>query len=284
MIKEPTHILNTSSCIDLIFTSLPNLIIDSGVHSCLQPNCHHQIVYAKFNFEVIYPPPYLREVWHYKDANIELIRRAVIGFNWTRAFSNTSVNEKVNIFNNTFLNILSNFIPHEILTCDDKDPLWFNKKIKEIIQEKNKAFKVYRNNSSNIVLKTRLRSLQVRLNNSIECAKEKFCNKIAKKLNGTQKNAKAYWSLIKMLLNNKKIHLIPPLYYGNRFITDFKEKAELFNSFFSKQCSLISNNSALPNCINYTTENAYLRSHFLSNLFAKLFKILILIKHMAMIT
>ena len=57
-----------------------------------------------------------------------------------------------------------------------------------------------------------------------------------------------------MFLNNKKIPLIPPLYYDNRFITDFKEKAELFNSFFSKQCSLISNNSSLPSYINYTTE------------------------------
>ena len=204
MIKELTHILNTSSlCIDLIFMSLFTLIIDSGVHSSLHPNCHHQIVYAKFNLEIIYPLPYLREVWHYKDANIELIRRAINGFNWTRAFSNTSVNEKVNIFNNTILNILSNFIPHEILTCDDKDPPWFNKKIKGIIQEKNNAFKVYRNNSSNIVLKTRLRRLQVCLNNSIECAQENFSNKIANKLNDTQINAKAYWSSIKMILNNK---------------------------------------------------------------------------------
>ena len=59
VIKEPTHILNISSCIDLIFTSLPNSIIDSGVHSCLNPNWHHQIVYAKFNLEIIYPSPYL---------------------------------------------------------------------------------------------------------------------------------------------------------------------------------------------------------------------------------
>ena len=36
VIKEPTHILDTSfSCIDLIFTSQPNLIIESGVHSSL---------------------------------------------------------------------------------------------------------------------------------------------------------------------------------------------------------------------------------------------------------
>ena len=69
------------------------------------------------------------------------------------------VNEKVKIFNNTILNILSKFIPHEILTCNDKDPPLFNKKIKEIIQEKNNVFKIYRNNSSNIVLKNRLRNL-----------------------------------------------------------------------------------------------------------------------------
>ena len=51
---------------------------------------------------------------------------------------------------------------------------------------------------------------------------------------------------MKMFLHNKKIPLIPQLYYDNRFITDFKEKVELFNSFFSKKCSLISNNSSLP--------------------------------------
>ena len=35
---------------------------------------------------------------------------------------NTNVNEKVNIFNSTILNILSNFIPHKFLLCSDKDP------------------------------------------------------------------------------------------------------------------------------------------------------------------
>ena len=66
----------------------------------------------------------------------ELIRRAINEFQWQRAFLNTNVNEKVNIFNSTILNILSNFIPHEIEVCDDKDPPWFKKKIRALIQEK----------------------------------------------------------------------------------------------------------------------------------------------------
>ena len=45
LIQEPTRILNSSSsCIDLIFTSQPNLVTESGIHSSLHSNCHHQIV------------------------------------------------------------------------------------------------------------------------------------------------------------------------------------------------------------------------------------------------
>ena len=43
--------------------------------------------------------------------------------------SNTSINEKGDIFNRTILNVLSNFIPHETIVCNDKDPPWFNNRI-----------------------------------------------------------------------------------------------------------------------------------------------------------
>ena len=57
-------------------------------------------------------------------------------FNCERAFLNTSVNEQVNIVNRTILNILSNFIPHKTIVCDDKDPPWINNLIKTLNQEK----------------------------------------------------------------------------------------------------------------------------------------------------
>ena len=63
IIKEPTHISKSfSSCIDFTFTNQPNLVTDSCVHPSLHSNCHHQIVYAKFNFKIIYPPPYERHI------------------------------------------------------------------------------------------------------------------------------------------------------------------------------------------------------------------------------
>ena len=85
-LHEPNLFQNSSSCIDLIFTSHPNIVVESGVHPSLHPNCHHQIIFAKFNLNIYYPPPYLREVWHYKEANADLIKRAINNFNREKLF------------------------------------------------------------------------------------------------------------------------------------------------------------------------------------------------------
>ena len=53
---------------------------------------------------------------------------------------------------------------------------------------------------------------------------------------------------MKSLLNNSKILCIPPL-HQNKYVTDFKKKAELFNWFFAKQCCIINNSSELPSNI-----------------------------------
>ena len=102
--------------------SQPNFIVNSGTHHSLHPNCHHQIICAKFNLKIHYPPTYNREVWPYKDSNDDLFRRAINQFNLERAFENKNLDEKFLTFNKTVLNILSNFIPHELIVCDDKDP------------------------------------------------------------------------------------------------------------------------------------------------------------------
>ena len=78
---------------------------------------------------------------------------------------------------------------------------------------------------------------------------------MTRKLANVSENCQAYGSLLRCLLNNNKIPLIPPLFHENKFVTDFKEKAELFNSHFATQCSLISNSSKLPQHTQYSTDN-----------------------------
>ena len=64
LINEPTHIqTSSSSCLDLIFTDQPNLSINSGVHSSLHSNCHHQIVHSSFNLNIHYLSELCRTIY-----------------------------------------------------------------------------------------------------------------------------------------------------------------------------------------------------------------------------
>ena len=117
--------------------------METGVHHSLHSNCPHQITYAKFNLKIRYPSPYEREIWHYQKLNTDQIRKAIEQFSWDRLFRNRVINEMVFLFNRTIKNILSNYILHEIIICDDRDRPWINKRIKELINEKNDTSQCY---------------------------------------------------------------------------------------------------------------------------------------------
>ena len=132
--------------------------------------------------------------------------------------------------------------------------MWFNTKIKSLLQEKNKIYKNFRKDRNNTQLLRKLEHLQNCLNNSIDSSKHNYYLRMANKLNSIQKSSKAYWSLLKSFLNNKKIPSIPPILHNNALVTDFLKKAELFNSYFANQSTLINSNSTLPVNVQYLTD------------------------------
>ena len=68
--------------------------------------------------------------------------------------------------------------------------------------------------------------------------------------------------MLKRFLNNKKIPCIPSLFHENKLVTELREKAEIFNSFFAKQCSLTSSDSSLPSEIIKKTDNSFYSVRF----------------------
>ena len=134
------------SWIDLIFTDQPNLIVDSGVHPSLHSNCHHQITYCKLNLSIEYPPPYEHLVWDYNRANVEGIKKSIESVNWELMFSNRSVHKQVSIFNETLLNIFSNFNLNKLVTFDERNLDCMNDFIKSKIKWKNQLWKIYTKN------------------------------------------------------------------------------------------------------------------------------------------
>ena len=92
-----------------------------------------------------------------------------------------------------------------------------------------------------------------RLKKLIKHSQEKYYIRISKKLMDPMTSLKFYWSLLKTLLNNKEIPCIPAALEDNKYVRDFKKKAELFDLFFAKQCSKLDNSSEFP--LNFLKKN-----------------------------
>ena len=105
-----------------------------------------------------------------------------------------------------------------------------------------------------------MKLLQNNIVNLMNDSRDRYYTRTSNKLNDSHVSPEAYWSNLKMFLNKKTL-IIPPLFYENRFATDFEQKAELFNSFFTKQCTITNNDSSLPSELLLKTDK------FLSNIF-----------------
>ena len=66
-----------------------------------------------------------------------MIYKTVEGFDWDKAFSDKSADEKASILTKAIFNVISNFIPNKIVTIDDRDPPWINNKIRSLIKKLN---------------------------------------------------------------------------------------------------------------------------------------------------
>ena len=138
----------------------------------------------------------------------------------------------------------------------------------------NKRFK---RSINNIQYFENFQSLQNLLGVSIEASKERLFSfldysRLSKKLIEPSTNPKTYRSVLKSFHNNKKILCIPPVFHKNRFVTNFKEKAKMFNSFFAKQCSIIDNGSEIPSSCIPRLINLYQISRLLERIYKKLYK------------
>ena len=80
----------------------------------------------------------------------------------------------------------------------------------------------------------------------IEEAKRNYFLTAGRALANPEIGSKKYWSVINTVLNKAKIPIIPPLLEDEIFITNFAQKAQIFNDYFIQQSTTIDTGSQLP--------------------------------------
>ena len=256
VISEPTNFTpgKNPSCIDLLVTDQPNLILNCGTRHSLDPKCHHQIIHGRINFRIPPPPPTERKMWHYNKANSEAIKRSMTSFPWAKHLAiNSDINWKVNQFHQIFLNIMSNFIPTDIKKIVPRDSPWINKSLKNLLKKKDKIYRNYKKHGYKEEDKTRLDAIRTQCNESISAAKLTYLDNLGKDLHDSKSTSKNYWKIIHRVMNKSRAPKIPPILQNGNFILNCSEKAKLFNDFFAQQCTLLLNDSILPE-FSYITE------------------------------
>ena len=113
------------------------------------------------------------------------------------------------------MKVISNFISHEPVKCDERDPSWINAPIKNLINDKNIHYKKYLRRDK--YTKEEFKLLQKKIVNLTNDSRDRIYSRKSNKLNNFHVSLKAYWSVLKMVLNNKKNSIIPPSFYENRF-------------------------------------------------------------------
>ena len=121
------------------------------------------------------------------------------------------------------------FYFYEFISCDDKDPPSINEQTKTLIHRKNSLYQ--RQIKLGSIDYTPLNALALDISNAVSSSKFKYHERLANKLNDLKTATKTYWVILKTFVNGSKTPLIPPLLVDNKLVTDFLDKANLFNNF-----------------------------------------------------
>ena len=119
--------------------------------------------------------------------------------------------------------------------------------MKRIILDKAKIYRRYVKNGRKAEDYQSLREITFRCKMAVKDAKESYFSRLANSLNDPNIESKKYWSIINQFLCKRKSPRIPPVRDANDVLTsNILDKANIFNQFFARQCSLIDTNSVLP--------------------------------------
>jgi hypothetical protein len=248
LIKEPTHIRDngSQSCIDLICTDQPFLFVDSGVLPSLDSHSKHNIIHGRLNFHSPSPPPYKRRIWDYKNSDICAIRQKLSDLDWHSLFSQLNVNEMALVFTDTVLDVFSKYIPNKLVTCHDKDAAWITPQVKTAIKRNSRTYSKWNKRGRKPDERAKVIEVQNQTSKMITEAKNNYFKKLGNSLSDSSTGEKHFWNAFKKLSNKKKTTNIPPIIENNVYVTDFLQKATIFNDYFAEQCTIHDNGSALP--------------------------------------
>lgn len=247
LITEPTRITSHSrTLLDPILCGPGTNIQSSGV---LTPFCSdHSPVFVKLflGHHVTRKQSTKRKVWLFNRADWELYRNELRRIDWENIFDSNDINKLVQSITDSILMCAKKAIPTKTIRENSRDKPWMTGEIKYEMKQRNTLYNhAKRSGLANdfIIFKTQ----RNKVINLIRNAKHVFRQNQANRLANDNSTEKSWWNVAKSILNpDGDNRAIPPLQHNGKVISDDKEKAEIFNEYFSSISTVDETNLNLP--------------------------------------
>jgi hypothetical protein len=246
-ITEPTRITPTrASILDLIISNYPNLVSSTSVVPPVHTNDHCTIT-GTLKFAMSRPKAYTRTMWDYKGANFNTLRTQLEDTNWDDCFASDNIDTVVDSWTSKFKEVTDRCIPHKQATVRPQSQTWYNGYLRRLCRKQQKDHRTAVRNSNDYTWED-YRTSRNHYVQEVQRVKREFEEKQAEELVGSlQSNPKKWWSTAKETLGINKNNSIPSLVSQDGTIhTGDKDKANLFNSYFTGVQSLQTEPEELP--------------------------------------
>ena len=141
-------------------------------------------------------------MWHFHKANTSAIKKCMSSFPWAlHLVLNSDQNWQVKTFTDTFLNIMSNFIPNEFKRFSPRDPPWITKDLKSLLNKKNRLYKNYKRHGYKADDQTRLNAFRMECTQAVEAAKSSYLTNLGNKVNNPNTSPNSYRKIINRVMN-----------------------------------------------------------------------------------
>ena len=147
LITQPTRVTETSkSLIDVIFTSNPAIIVDSGIVETHISD--YFLVFAALNLRMPKPPAAYVVARSYKYYDPQSFLSDLNKIPWYENILPDDVNEKLLHFNKAFFRVLDNHAPIKKIKIKHRRCPFINEEIKEKMAKRDQAHKITRETSA----------------------------------------------------------------------------------------------------------------------------------------
>ena len=241
LIEGPTHIAGNK--LDLLLCNCPEYIEHINTFKTDDFPTDHLFVEFSIKLKFRRAKPVKRRVFDYKNGDFEGLRSTLSHTPFNLCVTD-DINDHWSAWKDLFLAAVKEHIPTKTIT-DKNTPPWIDKDVRHLIHKKYTILKKYRQNKS----EERKRKLRVISQNIKTLMKNKHREYLDKIESSFKSNSKAFWSYHKAVLHHRASHNAV-LKYNGTIAKSSKEKAELFNLYFSSVFSTPDVNTNYDNEIN----------------------------------